>query len=104
MNLAEWADIIGAMSFEALRGQIDAFDEMVMKLKPYPGIQTVGRNLRYLLGGSRVIEQSRGIRTQDALSLRSMPQIHGACRDLIAYAETHVITSYSIHYTKLYDF
>lgn len=87
INLAEWADIIGAMSFESLCGQIDAFDETVMKLKPYPGIQVVGRNLRKLLDGSQIIEKNRGIRTQDALSLRSMPQIHGACRDVMMHAE-----------------
>lgn len=86
IRLADWADVIGAMSFEALRGQIDAFDESVLQLKPYPGIQTVGQHLRHLLADSRIIAESRGIRTQDAMSLRSMPQIHGACRDVIEQA------------------
>ncbi|MEB0017634.1 HAL/PAL/TAL family ammonia-lyase [Pseudomonas sp.] len=89
-NLAEWADIIGVMSFEALRGQIDAFDEVVLALKPHPGIQRVGANLRALLAGSEVIASSRGIRTQDAMSIRSIPQIHGACRDQLIHAERQI--------------
>lgn len=75
------------MSFEALRGQMDAFDESVLRLKPYPGIQIVGQHLRQLLAGSQIIAKSQGVRTQDAMSIRSIPQIHGACRDVITQAE-----------------
>ncbi|ACS86425.1 HAL/PAL/TAL family ammonia-lyase [Musicola paradisiaca] len=77
----DWADITGAMSFEALRGQIVAFDAEVLALKPSAGVQQVGQRLRSLLDGSRIVAENEGIRTQDALSLRSIPQIHGACRD-----------------------
>ena len=91
-RLADWADVIGAMIFEALRGQMDAFDAEVLALKPHPGIQQVGRNLRTLLEGSEVIVSSRGLRTQDALSIRSIPQIHGACRDQIAHAARQIET------------
>ena len=80
-RLLQWADVIGAMSFEAQRGQIAAFDADVIALKPHPGMQQVGGNLRALLEGSEVIAQSKGIRTQDALSIRSIPQVHGAARD-----------------------
>jgi len=92
LNLATWADITSAMSFEALRGQIEAFDEDVLALKPYPGAQQVGINLRSLLANSEVIAKSQGMRTQDALSLRSIPQIHGACRDQIRHAEEQINT------------
>lgn len=91
-RLADWADVTGAMIFEALRGQIDAFDAEVLALKPHPGMQQVGRHLRSLLQGSEVIASSRGLRTQDALSIRSIPQIHGACRDQIAHAARQIET------------
>ncbi|MBT9465997.1 histidine ammonia-lyase [Hydrogenophaga sp.] len=91
-RLADWADVIGAMSFEALRGQADAFDADVLALKPHPGMQQVGRHLRGLLAGSEVIASSRSLRTQDALSIRSIPQIHGACRDQIAHAARQIET------------
>ena len=85
-HLLQWADVIGAMSFEAQRGQIDAFDEQVIALKPHPGMQQVASNLRALLDGSEVIAASKGIRTQDALSIRSIPQVHGAARDQLEHA------------------
>lgn len=91
-RLARWADVLGAMSFEALRGQIAAFDEEILALKPHPGMQRVGANLRALLHGSEVIAASKGIRTQDALSIRSIPQVHGACRDQMAHAERQIET------------
>jgi len=85
-RLLRWADVIGAMSFEAQRGQIAAFDAEIIALKPHPGMQQVASNLRGLLEGSEVIANSQGIRTQDALSIRSIPQVHGAARDQLAHA------------------
>lgn len=89
-RLLQWADVIGAMSFEALRGQIAAFDADIIALKPHPGMQVVGENLRALLDGSEVIASSKGIRTQDALSIRSIPQVHGAARDQLAHVVRQV--------------
>lgn len=89
-RLARWADVLGAMSFEALRGQIAAFDAEILALKPHPGMQQVGGNLRALLANSELIAASEGIRTQDALSLRAIPQVHGACRDQLAHATQQI--------------
>jgi len=89
-RLLQWADVIGAMSFEALRGQIAAFDPEIIALKPHPGMQVVGANLRALLQGSEVIATSKGMRTQDALSIRSIPQVHGAARDQLAHAARQI--------------
>lgn len=89
-NLVEWADCIGAMSFEALGGQLDAFDAQILALKPHPGMQKVGENLRALLANSEVVAGFEGIRTQDALSIRSIPQVHGACRDQLEHAARQV--------------
>ncbi|MHA6310719.1 HAL/PAL/TAL family ammonia-lyase [Pantoea sp. S-LA4] len=91
-RLLDWADVTGAMSFEALRGQLAAFDPEVLALKASPGIQRSGERLRQLLADSRVLSESQGIRTQDALSLRSMPQVHGACRDQFDHAQWQVST------------
>jgi len=91
-RLLQWADVVGAMSFEAQRGQIAAFDAEIIALKPHPGMQQVGGNLRGLLDGSEVIAASLGIRTQDALSLRSIPQVHGAARDQLAHAARQIET------------
>ncbi|KUY72507.1 histidine ammonia-lyase [Burkholderia sp. RF4-BP95] len=89
-RLMKWADIVAAMSFEALRGQLDAFSPEALAAKPHPGAQRVGRNLRRLLENSTNLLASRGIRTQDALSIRSIPQIHGASRDQFSHVEKQV--------------
>jgi histidine ammonia-lyase len=91
-RLFAWADVTGAMSFEALRGQLDAFDAEILALKGSANVQIVGERLRGLLAGSQIIAESKGIRTQDALSLRSMPQIHGASRDQFDYAARQIET------------
>ncbi|MBZ6389622.1 MAG: histidine ammonia-lyase [Pantoea dispersa] len=85
-RLLDCADVTGAMSFEALRGQLAAFDAEVIALKASPGMQHSGQRLRALLSDSPLLAASCGIRTQDALSLRSMPQVHGASRDQFAHA------------------
>ncbi|EMY3085253.1 TPA: histidine ammonia-lyase [Raoultella ornithinolytica] len=91
-QLLDWADVTGAMSFEALRGQIVAFDAEILALKASPGMQHSGARLRQLLADSPLLSASQGIRTQDALSLRSMPQVHGACRDQFDHAERQINT------------
>lgn len=85
-NLAAWADIVGAMSFEALGGQQDALLAEVTNLKRHGGVQHSGDNLRRLLHGSHRLANCHGQHLQDALSLRSMPQVHGACRDQFDHA------------------
>ncbi|NHH99602.1 histidine ammonia-lyase [Oceanimonas sp. MB9] len=89
-RLASWADVIGAMSFEALRGQLDALSPAVIQRKAHKGVQQSGENLRLLLQDSQVLARSQGEHLQDALSLRSMPQVHGACRDQLAHAARQV--------------
>ncbi|RMM63359.1 Histidine ammonia-lyase [Pseudomonas savastanoi pv. glycinea] len=91
-RLSQWADVIGAMTFEALGGQLDAFDESILALKPHPGMQQVGKNLRSVLAGSEVLASRQGIRTQDALSIRSIPHVHGATRDQLAHAIRQIET------------
>lgn len=89
-RLAAWADIVGAMSFEALGGQWDALLPQVTSLKRHQGVQHTGDNLRRLLQGSRRLARCQGQHLQDALSLRSIPQVHGACRDQFAHAARQI--------------
>jgi histidine ammonia-lyase len=78
----DWADLIAAMTFENLHGQIAAFDADSLELRVSAGVTTVGERLRAMLRGSAILERSAGRRTQDALSLRAVPQVHGAVRDV----------------------
>lgn len=57
-RLLGWADVTGAMSFEALRGQLVAFDEDILALKASPGIQHSGARLRNLLADSPLLAEA----------------------------------------------
>lgn len=85
-RLLDWADTVGAMSFENLRGQVAVFGADALQLRISAGVREVGERLRTALRGSAILERSVGLRTQDALSLRAIPQVHGAVRDVFANA------------------
>lgn len=85
-RLLDWADVVAAMTFENLHGQIAVFDADAMDLRVSAGVRRVGERLRAALRGSAILRHSAGRRTQDALSLRAVPQVHGAARDLFAQA------------------
>jgi histidine ammonia-lyase len=83
------ADISGALSLEALKGTVRAFDERVVAARPHPGQLEVARFLRALLVGSEIAESHKDCgKVQDPYSLRCMPQVHGASRDVLAFART----------------
>jgi histidine ammonia-lyase len=78
----ESADLIGAMSLEALTGTKSPFDERLHALRPYKGNQLVAQRLRSLLSGSEIMQSHVDCgRVQDPYSLRCMPQVHGASRN-----------------------
>ena len=81
------ADVAGALSLEALKGTARAFDERVVAARPHPGQIAVGAVLRHLLAGSEIAESHKDCgKVQDPYSLRCMPQVHGASRDMLAFA------------------
>jgi histidine ammonia-lyase len=81
-NCLDAADIIGAMSLEALTGTKAPFDERLHGLRPFRGNQLVARRLRLLLEDSAIMKSHVDCgRVQDPYSLRCMPQVHGATRN-----------------------
>jgi len=84
---ARIADLAGAMSLEALKGTVRAFDERVVGARAHPGQQAVAAFLRALLADSPIAESHKDCgKVQDPYSLRCMPQVHGASRDVLAFA------------------
>ncbi len=83
-RLLDWADLVAAMTFENLHGQVAVFDADALGLRVSAGVDLVGQRLRAILSGSGILRQSAGRRTQDALSLRAIQQVHGAVRDLFS--------------------
>ena len=84
--LVDSADVIGALTLDALRGTDVAFDERIHKARPHAGQFKTAANLRRLLDGSQIRASHRDCaRVQDAYSLRCIPQVHGAIRDTLAH-------------------
>lgn len=87
LHLQTMADVLAAMSLEALRGSLKPFDERIQSLRPHPGQGVVARNVRSLLRSSEILESHRFCgKVQDPYSLRCVPQVHGASRDALGHA------------------
>src|SRR5207244_4810406 len=88
-RLTNVADVAGAMALEGLRDTPAAFDPRLHEARPHRGQKAVAAHLNSLLQESHIRESHRknDPRVQDAYSVRCMPQVHGAVRDVVAHCE-----------------
>jgi histidine ammonia-lyase len=85
-RLARVADIAGAATLDALRGTLTAFDPDIQAARPHPGQMLVAKNFHRLMENSQITVSHKDCpRVQDAYSLRCIPQVHGAARDVLHY-------------------
>ena len=92
-ELASLADVCGAASVEALLGSHHAFEARLHALRPHPGQIASAANLRALLAESPLERSHEHCgRVQDAYSLRCMPQVHGAAREVIRFTAAILAT------------
>jgi histidine ammonia-lyase len=93
-NLAHTADVVGAMSLEALQGVPAAFDPRIHAARGQKGQMESARRIRALVAGSALLwrdhpgngrEKAAMGKVQDAYSLRCMPQVHGPLSDTVDY-------------------
>jgi histidine ammonia-lyase len=83
-HMLAMADLLAAMSLEALQGSITPFDPRIQHVRPHPGQEKVASNIRLLLQNSEILESHRHCgKVQDPYCLRCVPQVHGATRDAI---------------------
>lgn len=90
INLSKTADIVAALTAEALNGIVDAFDPRVHKIRPHTGQISTGENLLRVLDGSKMTTRQGELRVQDAYSIRCIPQVHGASKDCFKYVKERV--------------
>ena len=81
--LLDWADIIAAMTFENVGHSAIAYAGETLRFTTSENVRRVGRRLTESLAGSRMLAGA-SVRTQDAMSLRAVPQVHGAVRGCFA--------------------
>ncbi len=79
--------VAGSMSFEALKASPQPFDPRIQAVRPHSGQEAAAKSLLGLLEGSKIIPSHKDCpKVQDAYTLRCMPQVFGACLDVISYA------------------
>ncbi|MBB5165682.1 histidine ammonia-lyase [Mycobacterium sp. AZCC_0083] len=83
IEAAKAADVAAAVSLEALRGTINAFDARLHTMKRHPEQSAAAANVRRILAGSEIVEKFRDYRVQDTYSLRAIPQMHGGAKRAI---------------------
>ncbi|NNC82591.1 MAG: histidine ammonia-lyase [Flavobacteriales bacterium] len=83
-RLFHWADLLGALSVEALDGHLSPFMAEVHEVRAHEGQQDVAERVRAFLKGSRHIERNKS-HVQDPYCIRCIPQVHGASYDALAF-------------------
>ncbi|MEJ8755703.1 histidine ammonia-lyase [Pontibacter sp. H259] len=90
-RLSAQADLIGALSLDGFDGRIEPFNELIHKVRPHKGQLQTAETFRNLLEGSELIVQDK-VHVQDPYSFRCIPQVHGASKDALRYAEEVFLT------------
>jgi histidine ammonia-lyase len=85
-NLVKQADIVAALSTDAILGTASAFDPLIHQQRPHSGQLQSADNLRKLLANSELNASHKNCENvQDAYSFRCTPQVNGAVRDALDY-------------------
>jgi histidine ammonia-lyase len=90
-KLSMSADFCGAVSLDAFDGRIEPFKAHLHTIRPHAGQIETANNMRQLLEGSELINRHKE-HVQDPYSFRCIPQVHGASKDAIAFAEKTFLT------------
>lgn len=83
-HLLKWANKIAAMSFDAFSCSMEPFYEGIHKIRSHKGQVAVAAEMQNLLKGSEICASPK-MQVQDPYSFRCIPQVHGACADVIAH-------------------
>ncbi|MGM8214916.1 histidine ammonia-lyase [Bacillaceae bacterium W0354] len=86
-TIIKQSELIAAMTMEGLNGVIDAFDDLIHKVRGYPEQRTVAKAIRTYLKDSQLITKQGEKRIQDAYSIRCIPQVLGASWQTLNYVK-----------------
>jgi histidine ammonia-lyase len=85
-DLVESMQIAAALSFEAFAANLSIIHPAAARLRPHSGQSTASARLRDLLQGSELWRTGAARNLQDPLSIRCVPQTHGALYDALSVA------------------
>ena len=86
-NLIKVSDCSSSLTVEALNGMINNYNLKVHNLKAYKGQIETAKILNKLLENSEYVKIKADNKSQDAYSIRCIPQVHGAVKDAFNYAK-----------------
>lgn len=85
------ADVAAAMTLEALKANMKPYDARLHELRGFRGAVTTAANLRRVIEGSDLVSGKEKVKVQDAYSMRSTPQVHGAARDQLRWTREQLL-------------
>jgi histidine ammonia-lyase len=85
-GLLDRFDQAAALTFEGMLGNVQALDPAVGDARPVPGIADEIERLQALLAGGRLLTGTLHRHLQDPLTMRVVPQTHGAARTALGHA------------------
>lgn len=83
------ADIVTAMTLEALMANLKPYDARLHKLRGFQGAITSAENIKRMIEGSDLFGGIK-VKVQDAYSMRSTPQVNGAARDQLRWTRSQI--------------
>jgi histidine ammonia-lyase len=89
-RLVEAMEAAGALSLEAFAANLTMIHPVTDAIRPYPGLATSRARLAAYLDGSHLLAAGAARHLQDPLTFRNLPQILGAARDALGFAERQV--------------
>ncbi len=87
-KVVQAADVIAALTMEALNGMPSAFDPRIHQIRNHPGQIETAAHMLHLLEGSEYTAPKDHPRVQDAYALRCIAQVHGPIKEALQYAKT----------------
>jgi histidine ammonia-lyase len=86
-RLLDAADAAGALSLEAFAANLSILHPAIVAARLDEGLELEVGRLRRLLDGSYLWRAGAARNLQDPLTFRSLPAVHAACHDALAYVE-----------------
>lgn len=87
VRLLKQIEIVCSMTIDVLNCVESAYSKEYNTVRPYKGQNITAENIRRIISGSDLMKQPKK-NVQNAYSLRSVPQVSGACRDALDYVRT----------------
>ena len=90
-------DIAGALDLEAFAANLTLLDPALAAARPYDGLRVSLTRIREALAGSFLWDSGAARNLQDPLSFRCLPQVHGAARDALRFADEQLAVELNAH-------